>query len=76
MARVLAGMLLGYVMLGLLVMGAYAYRYTPEVLNCDRGRQSIVVRVDEAYASDSSVVRREISGCNLWFHGPVLSSGD
>jgi hypothetical protein len=69
-------MLLGGLLFGLLLTGAYAARYTPEVLNCDRRRQSVVVRVDDAYPSDAGVVRREVGSCNLWFHGPVLSPDD
>jgi hypothetical protein len=45
MGRVFVGMLLGFLLFGLLLTGAYAARYTPEVLNCDRRRQSVVVRV-------------------------------
>jgi hypothetical protein len=75
MARVFAGMVLGVLLFGLLVVGAYTVRLTPEVLNCDRGRQSVTVRVDKAYpAPGERIVRREIGGCNLWFHGPVLGS--
>ena len=40
MARVFAGMVLGVFLFSLLVVGAYTVRLTPEVLNCDRGRQT------------------------------------
>ncbi len=33
----------------LLVMGAYMMRFTPEVINCDRGRQSATVRVSVTF---------------------------
>jgi hypothetical protein len=32
----------------LLLVGAYMLRVTPEVVNCDRGRQSVEVHVDKA----------------------------
>ncbi len=53
----------------LLAMGAYMFRITPEVVNCDRGRQSVHVEVTKAlriYQTD--LVHREIGECNLWFH--------
>lgn len=39
MARLLPGMLLGILLFGLLVMGAYMLRLTPEVVNCDRAAE-------------------------------------
>ena len=52
-----------------LVVGAYALRMTPEVINCDRGRQSVAVRVTNVSLDrDTSVVRREVGPCKLWFH--------
>jgi len=33
----------------LLVVGAYMLRMTPEVVNCDRGRQSVEVHVEESF---------------------------
>ena len=32
----------------LLLVGAYMMRMTPEVINCDRGRQSVEVHVEES----------------------------
>jgi hypothetical protein len=32
-----------------LEVGAYTLRMTPEVINCDRGRQSVTVRVSATY---------------------------
>jgi hypothetical protein len=44
-------------------------RMTPEVTYCDRGRQSVEVRVTEVSADpDAFVVRRQIGGCGLWFY--------
>ena len=52
------------------VVGAYALRMTPEVINCDRGRQSVAVRVTNiSLDRDTSVARREFLGCKLWYHG-------
>ncbi len=69
MIRVFAGMLLGFLMLSLLVMGAYMLRITPEVVNCDRGRQSVVWRVTKVHRTYvTDLVHREIGNCNLWFH--------
>ena len=66
---VLAGVLLGVLLSGLLVMGAYAARLSPEVLDCDRGRQSVEVRVTNVSADrDTSIVRRELGHCKLWYH--------
>ena len=42
MARVFAEMVLGVLLFGLLVVGAHTVRLTPEVLDCDRGRQRVV----------------------------------
>ena len=53
----------------LLVLGAYAARVPPEVLDCDRGRQSVEVRVTNVSADrDTSIVRRELGPCKLWYH--------
>ena len=62
----------------LLVMGAYMMRITPEVINCDRGRQSATVRVSATFPDPGpDIVRRELGGCKLWFHTSGLgSSGD
>ncbi len=69
MARVFAGMVLGFLMFGLVVVEAYALRLTPEVVNCDRGRQSVEVRVSEAYGdSYEGVLRREVGVCSVWYH--------
>ena len=52
-----------------LVLGAYALRVPPEVVKCDRGRQSVAVRVTNiSLDRDTSVVRREVGPCKLWFH--------
>ena len=69
MRSVLAGMLLGVLLVGLLVAGAYAARLTPEVVNCDRGRQSVAVQVSNISPDrDTYIVRREIGPCRLWSH--------
>lgn len=66
----------------LLVMGAYMLRFTPEVINCDRGQQSVSVGVDPTFPNpDQDVVRRHLGVCRLWFHttplgGPGGSAGD
>ena len=66
---VLAGVVLGVLLSGLLVMGAYAVRIPPEVLDCDRGRQSVEVRVTNDSADrDTSIVRRELGPCSAWYH--------
>jgi hypothetical protein len=52
-----------------LVTGAYMMRITPEVVNCDRGRQSVHVEVTKALrAYQTHLVHREIGECSLWFH--------
>jgi hypothetical protein len=33
----------------LLEVGAYMMRMTPEVVNCDRGRQSVEVHIEESF---------------------------
>jgi hypothetical protein len=65
-------MLLGILLFGLLVMDAYMLRLTPEVVNCDRGRQIVIVKVNKAYPGDSRIFRRESGHCNVWFY----SSGE
>jgi hypothetical protein len=53
----------------LLLVGAYMLRMTPEVVNCDRGRESVLVQVDKAirvYVTHLDVY--EIGECKLWFH--------
>jgi hypothetical protein len=53
----------------LLLVGAYMLRMTPEVVNCDRGRQSVEVHVersDRAYVT--RVHKYKIGECRLWFH--------
>jgi hypothetical protein len=53
----------------LLVLGAYSARLSPEVLDCDRRRQSVEVRVTNVCADrDTSIVRRELGPCTLWYH--------
>jgi len=72
----LVGVLLGFLLLGLLVTGAYMMRLTPEVVNCDRGRQSVTVRVSQTYPDPADrVFHRKIGGCDLWFHGVRASFG-
>lgn len=67
--RALAGALLGFLIVGLLLTGTYALRMTPEATYCDRGRQSVEVRVTEVSADpDAFVVRRQIGSCGLWFY--------
>ncbi len=61
----------------LLVFGAYAMRITPEVVNCDRGRQSVEVEVTESIrVYETSLVHRELGGCKLWYHGAGALGGD
>jgi hypothetical protein len=54
----------------LLPVGAYMLRVTPEVVNCDRGRQSVEeVHVDKALrAYVTNLDKYEIGECKLWFH--------
>jgi hypothetical protein len=53
----------------LLLVGAYMLRVTPEVVNCDRGRQSVEVHVDKALrAYVTNLDKYEIGACKLWFH--------
>jgi hypothetical protein len=60
-----------------LVLGAYTARLTPEVVNCDRGRQSVTVRVARAYPGHAErVFKREFLGCKLWYHGVLGGGGD
>jgi type IV secretory pathway TrbF-like protein len=69
MAKVFAGMVLGVVVFGLLIVLAYQLRWTPEVVNCDKGRQSVTVRAAETFPEpEAGVVRRELGRCSLWFH--------
>jgi hypothetical protein len=65
----LAGVVVTLVTLVLLLAVAYTHRLTPEVVNCDKGRQSVEVRVTNASAdSDTGVVRDKFLGCNVWYH--------
>jgi hypothetical protein len=53
----------------LILVGAYVLRMTPEVVNCDRGRQSVEVHVEKSfrtYVTNLDVY--EIGECKLWFH--------
>jgi hypothetical protein len=53
----------------LLLVGAYMLRMTPEVVNYDRGRESVHVQVDKAVrAYVTHVDKYEIGECKLWFH--------
>jgi hypothetical protein len=53
----------------LLVVGAYMLRMTPEVVNCDRGRQSVEVHVEESFrAYVTNLDKYKIGECKLWFH--------
>jgi hypothetical protein len=53
----------------LLVGGAYMLRMTPEVVNCDRGRQSVEVHVEETFrAYVTNLDKYKIGECKLWFH--------
>ncbi len=61
----------------LLVFGAYAMRITPEVVNYDRGRQSVSMSVDRAYhAHAHRAFKRELLVCRLWYHGVLGGGGD
>jgi hypothetical protein len=60
----------------LLVWGAYMARLTPEVVNCDRGRQSVTVRVSATFPDPGpDIARREFLGCKLWYHGVRVAGG-
>ena len=44
-------------------------RMTPEVVNCDRGAESVHVQVDKAIrAYVTHLDMYEIGECKLWFH--------
>ena len=61
----------------LLIFGAYAMRITPEVVNCDRGRQSVEVEVTKSIrVYETGVFKRELLGCRLWYHGAGALGGD
>jgi hypothetical protein len=76
MRRLLAGALGMLVVQVLLVMGAYMARLTPEVVNCDRGRQSVTVRVSATFPDPGpDIARREFLGCKLWYHGVRVAGG-
>jgi hypothetical protein len=67
--KFLAGVLVTLVTLVLLLLAVYTLRLTPEVVNGDRGRQSVEVQVTNASAdSDTGVVRDKFLGCNVWYH--------
>lgn len=60
----------------LLLVGAYMMRMTPEVINCDRGRQSVTVRVSATFPDPGpDISRREFLGCKLWYHGAGALGG-
>jgi hypothetical protein len=76
MRWLLAGALGMLVVQVLLVMGAYMARLTPEVVNCDRGRQSVTVRVSATFPDPGpDIARREFLGCKLWYHGVWVAGG-
>jgi hypothetical protein len=76
MRWLLAGALGMLVVQVLLVMGAYMARLTPEVVNCDRGRQSVTVRVSATFPDPGpDIARREFLGCKLWYHGVRVAGG-
>jgi hypothetical protein len=76
MRRLLAGALGMLVVQVLLVTGAYMARLTPEVVNCDRGRQSVTVRVSATFPDPGpDIARREFLGCKLWYHGVRVAGG-
>jgi hypothetical protein len=69
MKMVLVGALGVLALQVVLVLGAYAARIPPEVVDCDRGRPSVEVRVTNVSLDrDTSVVRRELGPCKLWYH--------
>ena len=53
----------------LLILGAYEMRLTPEVVNCDKGRQTVDVRVTKSWRSYVSppIVKRKIGHCRVWY---------
>ena len=76
MRRLLAGALGMLVVQVLLVMGVYMARLTTEVVNCDRGRQSVTVRVSATFPDPGpDIARREFLGCKLWYHGVRVAGG-
>ena len=83
MKTLLVGVLSGFAVFVLLVtavcvleVGAYTLRMTPEVINCDRGRQSVTVRVSATYPDPGpDIARREFLGCKLWYHGVRVAGG-
>ena len=76
MRWLLAGALGMLVVQVLLVMGVYMARLTPEVVNCDRGRQSVTVRVSATFPDPGpDIARREFLGCKLWYHGVRVAGG-
>ena len=69
MKMVLVGALGVLALQVVLVLGAYAARIPPEVVDCDRGRRSVEVRVTNVSLDrDTSIVRRELGPCKLWYH--------
>ena len=69
MKMVLVGALGVLALQVVLVLGAYAARIPPEVVDCDRGHRSVEVRVTNVSLDrDTSVVRRELGPCKLWYH--------
>jgi hypothetical protein len=76
MKTLLVGALGMLALQALLVWGAYMARLTPEVVNCDRGRQSVTVRVSATFPDPGpDIARREFLGCNLWYHGVRVAGG-
>ena len=66
MKMVLVGALGVLALQVVLVLGAYAARIPPEVVDCDRGRRSVEVRVTNVSLDrDTSVVRRVLGPCKL-----------
>jgi hypothetical protein len=53
----------------LLLAGAYMLRMTPEVVNCDSGRQSVEVHVEKSLRGYvTNLDKYKIGDCRLWFH--------
>jgi hypothetical protein len=69
MRTLLVGALGMLALQALLLAGAYMLRMTPEVVNCDRGRQSVEVHVEKSFRGYvTNLDKYKIGECRLWFH--------
>ena len=60
------------------LLGAYEMRLTPEVVNCDKGRQTVDVRVTKSWRGYVSppIVKRKIGHCRVWYQTSAVAGGD